>query len=359
VNAAAIQSLPHRLAVVADDLTGAADASAPFADRGADVGVAFAWPARADLDVLALVTDSRWRDESDAALRVGQMVLRARTWGAGQLFVKVDSTLRGNVRAEVSAALAAWPSTQVVATPAFPAQGRIVRDGVLYIHGQRQTGVVADAFPAGIRVLDAETDEQLDEIAQNALSNNSVTVGSAGLARALAAALLPKASARHPKGPVNGVLVVVGTPHPTSRSQAHAFVDAGAVRIVVRPPSHPPIDEGIAELLRGGRVLLTTDDDDDVSPQATKLVTPLAQAVREITTATPDTAIVLTGGATALAVSKTLGAREFRLLSEISPGIAIGELVLADRAIPTITKSGGFGAAETLLQAAATLEACR
>jgi len=53
-----------------------------------------------------------------------------------------------------------------------------------------------------------------------------------------------------------------------------------------------------------------------------------------------------------------LGARELRLLAELSPGIAIGELVLADRSIPAITKSGGFGAHDALLQAVTTLEVC-
>jgi len=32
--------------------------------------------------------------------------------------------------------------------------------------------------------------------------------------------------------------------------------------------------------------------------------------------------------------------------------------VLVDRRIPVITKSGGFGACDALLQAATTLEAC-
>ncbi len=53
---------PGTLAVVADDLTGAADAAAPFAARGAVVNIVLRWPPPPGTEVLALVTDSRWRD---------------------------------------------------------------------------------------------------------------------------------------------------------------------------------------------------------------------------------------------------------------------------------------------------------
>lgn len=355
---------PH-LAVVADDLTGAADAAAPFASRGAEVSLALSGPPRGDVDVLALVSDSRWREASDAANRVGLLVRQARAWGADALFVKVDSTLRGNVRAEVGAALAAWGGAQAIAAPAFPAQGRVVRHGVLVVHGEPQPGSVAGCFPEGVSLFDAETDEELDEIAERVLKEGSVAVGSAGLARALADVILPGRpglqGARRPTGPVGGVLVVVGTAHPASRAQALALTGSGAVCVLVTQSASVRIAEAVVALARGGRVLVTTDIAHHVeadSPGTAALAADLALVVQAITDAVPTAALVLTGGETALAVSKALGARELRLLAEISPGIAIGELVLADRSIPAITKSGGFGAHDALLQAVTTLEAC-
>jgi len=347
-----------RLAVVADDLTGAADAAAPFASRGAEVSLTLSGPPRRDVDVLALVSDSRWREASDAANRVGQLVGQARAWGADALFVKVDSTLRGNVRAEVGAALAAWGGAQAVATPAFPAQGRVVRRGVLVVHGEAQPGSVADCFPDGVSLFDAETDQELDEIAERVLKEGSVAVGSAGLARALADVILPGPhDARRPTGPVAGVLVVVGTAHPASRAQALALTGSGAVCVLVTQSAPVRIEEAVVELARGGHVLVTTDIAHHVEAD-TPNAAAAAAVVQVITDAVPTAALVLTGGATALAVSRALGASEFRLLAEISPGIAIGELVLADRSIPTITKSGGFGAEDALLQAVTTLETC-
>jgi len=354
-----------RLAVVADDLTGAADAAAPFASRGAEVSLTLSGPPRGDVDVLALVSDSRWREASDAANRVGQLVRQARDWGADALFVKVDSTLRGNVRAEVGAALAAWGGAQAIAAPAFPAQGRVVRHGVLVVHGEPQPGSVAGCFPEGVSLLDAETDEELDEIAERVLNEGAVAIGSAGLARALADVILPgppgPQGPRRPTGPVGGVLVVVGTAHLASRAQALALTGSGAVCVLVTQSAPVRIEEAVVALARGGHVLVTTDIAHHVeadTPGAAAVAAELALVVQAITDAVPTAALVLTGGETALAVSRALGARELRLLAELSPGIAIGELVLADRSIAAITKSGGFGAHDALLQAVTTLEVC-
>src|ERR1700754_1539191 len=101
----------HRhLAVVADDLTGAADAAAPFAARG--FAVSFVLPPHdvipADAEVIALLTDNRWRPEAEAARRMRAAVSRVRDWGPDMLFVKIDSTLRGRVRADVAVALGEW-----------------------------------------------------------------------------------------------------------------------------------------------------------------------------------------------------------------------------------------------------------
>ena len=87
-----------RLAVVADDLTGAADAAAPFAARGFTVSVALG-EGLPDAAVVALSTDNRGRPADEARARTRRAVNRVRE--AELLFVKIDSTLRGQVRADV------------------------------------------------------------------------------------------------------------------------------------------------------------------------------------------------------------------------------------------------------------------
>jgi uncharacterized protein YgbK (DUF1537 family) len=61
-------------------------------------------------------------------------------------------------------------------------------------------------------------------------------------------------------------------------------------------------------------------------------------------------AVVLTGGATARAVGHRIGATSLRILGELEPGIPVGSF--ADglwQGVPVVTKAGGFGTPETLL----------
>ncbi|MBK5248611.1 MAG: hypothetical protein JJE50_04115 [Actinomycetales bacterium] len=352
----------RRLAVLADDLTGAADAAAPFASRGLDVSVALSDTTPQDVEVLALVTDNRWRPAPEAAERMRAAVSRVRAWGPEMLFLKIDSTLRGRVRADVSVALDAWGSADAVATPAFPAQGRIVREGALVVHGETTVARIDDHFPDGVRVVDAESHDGLVETARRILDDGAVAVGSGGLASALADVLVHTPPPRRgPRARVTGVLLVVGTAHAATRGQVSTLLAAGAQLVVVGSSTPSPVDAATTALHGGRRVVLTCDVVGEVEPdsrQAAALAEDLARVVRAVVDAAPSVGLVLTGGATALAVATALGARELRLLSEVAEGLPLGEMVVGDRRIPVVTKSGGFGSQDSLCRAAEALEDC-
>ncbi|HET6637086.1 MAG TPA: four-carbon acid sugar kinase family protein, partial [Streptomyces sp.] len=121
--------------VVADDLTGAADTAVAFAAAGLPTQVAFAGTQGAHRGqahrapaVLALDTDSRRRTARDAAAAV-TAALRAAP-PARLRMKKVDSTLRGNIGVETTAALDALGCGLALCAPAFPEAGRQTRDGV-------------------------------------------------------------------------------------------------------------------------------------------------------------------------------------------------------------------------------------
>jgi uncharacterized protein YgbK (DUF1537 family) len=78
----------------------------------------------------------------------------------------------------------------------------------------------------------------------------------------------------------------------------------------------------------------------------------VARAVEE----RPRLGLVLTGGATALAVATALGASSLRVLSEAAEGLPLGELVVGGRRVPVVTKSGGFGRQDALRRAVDALE---
>ena len=120
--------------IIADDLSGAADCAIAFAGAGRSTAVTLnASRAMAHgATVIAADTDTRRMRPAEAAHapRAAWHALR----GPGRrLYKKIDSTLRGNWAAEV-AALQPLAGLAIVA-PAFPATGRTVRDGRVFVRG--------------------------------------------------------------------------------------------------------------------------------------------------------------------------------------------------------------------------------
>ncbi|MGW0227610.1 four-carbon acid sugar kinase family protein [Actinopolymorpha singaporensis] len=217
-----------RVAVVADDLTGAADTGAGFLRARLSTTVTWAEellagsltiPGHGHTDVLAVDAGTRRATPELAATMTGRVVEALRVAGTRVLYQKVDSMARGHLGAEVGAALRAWhPGAVAVVAPAFPAAGRSTVGGVQRVYGvpaERgdlaarldRAGVRAArvdltavrsadpraalerSLPPGVQALlcDAETDADLAAIAGTAasLSRPVVWVGSAGLAHVL------------------------------------------------------------------------------------------------------------------------------------------------------------------------------
>ena len=133
--------------VIADDLTGACDTGAAFAQRGFRTLVRITLqagnrhsddqPSGGMPDVLVLNTESRYLPHADAvaAVRAAGMLLLPLKVGA-IVYKKIDSTLRGHPGDELHALLDAMQLDTALVTPAFPAQGRTVVNGQLMVHGQ-------------------------------------------------------------------------------------------------------------------------------------------------------------------------------------------------------------------------------
>jgi uncharacterized protein YgbK (DUF1537 family) len=295
-----------RVAIVADDLTGAADSAAPFAARGLSTVVALSPDAVTEADVVAIDTDSR---AAPAPERVAEAFRALR---ADMLVKKVDSTLRGHVAVEIDAALEATGAAAVVA-PAFPAMRRVIRGGRLVVDGRD----MADAAAlCGRPVRDAETDEDLATIVREGLGGRVLWVGSAGLTHALAAVFAAAPAPAFPTG--SPVLVVAGSPSPVTRDQVRVVEEAGVACG----------DDAAAALARGQDAVVA-------DPFAGAALAGLAGA------------LILTGGATARAVLTALGAQRLRILGAPAPGLAAG---LAGE-VPVVLKAGGFGSPRTLLEA--------
>jgi uncharacterized protein YgbK (DUF1537 family) len=120
------------LMILADDLTGAADCAARCRGVGMPAAIALQPPTLPlPPGATAFTSDSRHLPPTVAAARVYDLVASLRHATDVTWYKKIDSTLRGNLGAELDATLDALGRDCALVCPAFPAQGRGLSDGKL------------------------------------------------------------------------------------------------------------------------------------------------------------------------------------------------------------------------------------
>lgn len=380
--------------IVADDLSGAADCAVSCAIRGLYTEVVLETSAEAvsSADVVAIDANTRHLAPIDAARETERLV---RLYGrAPWCFKKIDSTLRGNAAAEISAALRARRAIDrraiAIVAPAFPATGRTTLGGHQYVGGRpleeteywsrertepdghvarmlERAGLATAVIDlAAVRqdpdrlhermaesaagrdalVCDAETDDDLRRVAGAAgrFAPATVWAGSAGLATFLPDATgltgsRPRVAAPAARGPI---LFVIGSPSTASRVQADVLAsENGVVSVSATDVS------GVAGALAAGQDVL-------VRPVSTAAAAALAAAAGRAS------GLVLTGGETARALLTTLHITSLVLVDEVERGvpraIATGGRTVP---LPVVTKAGAFGDGQTLVRARAALRNTR
>jgi uncharacterized protein YgbK (DUF1537 family) len=123
----------NKIVVIADDLTGANDTGVQFAKQGLKtivlIGVPGS-PSELDEDVLVVDTQSRALSPTDAYQKVSEAALLFKDRDHFQtLYKKIDSTLRGNLGAEMDAIMDVCGLELAIVAPAFPQNGRITVGG--------------------------------------------------------------------------------------------------------------------------------------------------------------------------------------------------------------------------------------
>jgi len=124
------------ICVIADDLAGAAELGGAALRHGLTAEVQLAFDADSDADVLCVNTDTRPCSAGEAASLAAQAAAGCRQAGVDHIFKKVDSVLRGWVAVELNAMLPALGRERALLVPANPVRGRVVRDGRYWIDGQ-------------------------------------------------------------------------------------------------------------------------------------------------------------------------------------------------------------------------------
>jgi uncharacterized protein YgbK (DUF1537 family) len=229
----------NMVGIVADDLTGANDASVHFAGAGWQVRIALGAPPDETSEpssAIVVVSDARALDGPAARASTARAVRDVARSGAERLFLKIDSTMRGSVPDQVIGALEGWapghPGSFALVCPAYPSMGRTLSGGRVLVDGAEvdtteagrdpvtpvASSSMGELIPGSVNialgrggtrdhvaqveqalsgsgsgsgsaavVIDAATDEDMVVIARVvvALGARAVPVGSAGLASAL------------------------------------------------------------------------------------------------------------------------------------------------------------------------------
>lgn len=416
---------PHgvEVAIIADDLTGAADCSEAFMLAGHRPLVLLeagdgTLAAESSCDVVALSTNSRDGSEASAARAVSAAVKELAVAAPGIWFKKVDSTLRGHLGLEMRAVIELLAPELAIVCPAFPAAGRTLRDGRMYVHGEplEETGLwrvggrgggaaqlpamlavagvsasaVTDVRDGGLTVrlgsaprgavlvADADTDADLDAIVAAGLEcgRDVLWVGSAGLAGALASRLpAPECEPAGSEGFGCGVvgdsgpvLVVAGSTSELARRQVAALErSCGIATTLVRVADLLADDaagrraaaDAVGAALAAGRDAALAIEPIGVGTRLPDYGGTLAGRLGELVGGHAGRfgGLVLTGGDTARAVLGAIGIEAMAVVANVERGVPVSRPFVT-QAVPNlcvVTKAGAFGDDESLGRAVRAL----
>ncbi|ORM64117.1 serine kinase [Pantoea rodasii] len=369
-------------------------------------------------DVLVISTDSRAVSATEAAHRTTLAVQQHQAIAQdGWLFKKIDSTLRGNPGAEIEAALIASGKTLALVVPAVPKLGRTTRQGEVWINLQRLTdtefasdpktpvttshvlarlhmqsemaGETVDlatvrggnlaqvlASKQGFVVVDAEQDADIALImaAAATLTTRPLLAGASGLGDALGEHLAAR--------PARPVLAVVGSMSAIAQQQIARLASQRDIRIIdidirqlFAQPAWPQAAEwqqAMQQAICDGAhcVVRTTQHADQrhdieqlcqqhqVSRQrlGERICQFLAQLTSTVCRHTLPAGLYLSGGDVAIAVAQALGAKGFQIQGLVAGCVPHGVLLNSELHLPVMTKAGGFGDENTLVEAIRFIE---
>lgn len=132
--------IPSNVGIIADDLTGANDTALQFYKHGCRTEIVLDYenplPAQNVANAWAVSTESRNIDPETAAQRVYDAIEAfKKELNIEYFYKKIDSTLRGNVAAEICAALKATQKDAAIIVPAFIQEGRMTIGGFQLLKG--------------------------------------------------------------------------------------------------------------------------------------------------------------------------------------------------------------------------------
>lgn len=392
--------------VLADDLTGACDVGAELLPWPGGVGVHPA-PEAARMEQRAESlwvrnTQSRTLPAAEARRRVAAALGDVGPGWAGIVLKKIDTGLRGQLGAEIDAAMDTLDADEAFVLPAIPEIGRTTQQGRQLIGGvpvhltpfardpqnpihdasvaaaveatgRRRAAVVglgavrdgltravdeARAGGAQVFVCDAETDADLERAVRSLLLRRRplLLVGSTGLARALRRVLATEHGGRartSAPAPGLGVLVVAGSAHPATRAQIERAAGRGLLVPFEVPDGEraEPIGLEASGVLRAGRTAALLGPSEVAPGAAETVLGALRRAALSALAHVRPSGLVLIGGETAFRVLEGLGHPPLWLETRLCPLVVRARLMAGPYGGLALVTKGGSTGSDTLLGA--------
>jgi uncharacterized protein YgbK (DUF1537 family) len=399
-------TLRTRRVIIADDFTGACDVGIQFAKHGISTSVIFRKPSTQELKAAGLVvydTETRNEFEKEAYRRVLSFCSVCQKAGVDLAYKKIDSTLRGNLGAELQAILDRFRESFVLICPTYPEYKRTVVDGHLLVNGvpvdktefakdpsnpvrssdirtlvmsqtsesvggiqlatvrkgsHKVSWAIRQLAERGIRVIwaDAENRNDLKSVASACFQSNLIPCGSAGLAEEIARIL----QSLRPK-----IMILSATTNEATLNELQRMARYPRVFLL---KARVDALAGESRSLEISRIhMLTTRAVEkydvilvcsalyakDIQPKfahserggrSDAVASGLAAATASLALSGALSATLLTGGDMAAAFLRKIRARGLRLEREILPGIPLGRVISGKAAgLKVVTKAGGFG----------------
>lgn len=402
------------LLILADDLTGALDTGIQFVAAGASTRVVLdphydLRQVDPDVQVLVVDTESRHIAQEDAADLIRGIVRQAVELSVSCIYKKTDSALRGNV----GAALEASGADQLHFIPAYPKTKRTTKNGTHYIDGipvgesvfrndpfnpvlcSRVANILSEGsglpmisvkkeepagdFP-GIQIYDAETDADILERSRELQSKGKLFLlaGCAGFASVLSELMELRSKPAETLELPGAFLMACGSVNPITREQVKEAVESGRFRYFPIPPEESLVphwftaeERGRAQvqvwadcLSRGERCILDTNDIpgritaleyaqqqgwtlEDVRH---KIPIAMGEALRALLEKGVEATLMVTGGDVLMGFMKEMAICEIEPVQELFTGTVLSYVRIQGKKQPLISKSGGFGSPDLLLQ---------
>lgn len=336
------------IAVIADDLTGAAELGGIGVRYGLRTEIRTTAGADTHADLLVIAGDSRSKNEMGAVEEMRTITRRLRSLQPEWVYKKTDSVLRGHVVAELEAHMQELDRRLALLVPANPSLGRTIRDGHYYMNGQpvhltafatdpefpvtssnvqdmlhtRERPVfirkAADELPVrGIIVGEVHDKDNL-QLWASRLPEEALAAGGAEFFSALLEQRLGRKPSAAPQTIKPGIpmLFVSGSTFDSSRALIRDQFDRGGPVCYMGPDWAAAVT---GTLRREGKAIMAIDAAHR-GHTAHQLRTLVAETVGAVVRSSMPAELIIEGGATAYAILEKQGWHRLIPEQELAPG---------------------------------------